>query len=119
MIKNIKNFLDSLDKKQKLLLIFGTLFSLFLRCLWLNGRSGDYIGFLAPWIDYIRELGQFNSLKYNIGNYNVPYIVILTLISFFKCEPLYLIKFVSIIFDFVCGLLMIYCFYKRLINMTP
>ena len=103
-MKNIKEFFKSLEKKETILIILGTLLTLLIRCLWLNGRSGDYNGFLEPWINYIRELGQFESLKYNIGNYNVPYILILTIISLFKCEPLYLIKFVSIIFDYICGI---------------
>jgi len=100
----MKKFLKSLEKKEIIILIVLTLVSLILRALWLNGKSGDYLGFLKIWVYNIRDLGYFKSLKYNIANYNVPYIVILTLISFFKCEPLYPIKIVSIIFDFVCAI---------------
>lgn len=113
-MKKIKDFFKSLDKKEKLALILGTVLPLLIRCLWLNGKSGDYIGFLKPWVDYIRELGQFESLKYNIGNYNIPYIFILTIISFFKGEPLYLIKFVSIIFDYICAIYGAKIVYKTL-----
>ena len=35
---------------------------------------------------------------------DVPYIIILILISYLKCEPLIPIKIVSIIFDFMCAL---------------
>ena len=103
-MRSIKDFFKNLDKNKKIIIMLITLISFLIRCVWLNGRSGDYNSFLAPWIDYIRELGYFKSLKYNIGNYNVPYVVILTLISFLKCEPLYPIKVVSIIFDYVCAI---------------
>lgn len=100
----MKKFFKNLSKKEIWIIVSVTILSLILRALWLNGKSGDYLGFLKIWVDNIRELGYFKSLKYNIGNYNVPYVIILTLISFLKCEPLYPIKIVSIIFDFVCAI---------------
>ena len=104
-----------LNKKDKNIIIFITLIMLLIRCVFLNGESGDYIGFLKPWIDNIRSLGGIKALKYNIGDYNVPYITILTIISYFKCKPLYLIKLVSIIFDFICGIYS-YKIVKKLTN---
>ncbi len=94
-----------LNKKNKNLKIFIILsiIGILLRVLWLNGESGDYKGFLALWVDDIRRLGYFKSLKYSIGNYNVPYMIILTFISLLKCKPLIPIKIISIIFDFICA----------------
>ena len=103
-MRSLLDFFKKLDKKKKIILIIVTIVSILIRCLWLNARSGDYNVFLKVWVDNIRKLGYFNSLKYDIGNYNIPYIIILTLISFLKCEPLYPIKFVSIIFDYVCAI---------------
>ena len=103
----MKKFINSfrkLNKKYKIILVSATIFALLIRCLWLDARSGDYNDYLLPWINHIRDLGYFESLKYNVGNYNIPYVVILTLISFLKCEPLYPIKIISIIFDFVCAI---------------
>ena len=65
--------------------------------------SGDYVNFLEPWVEEIREKGGFAALKEPLGNYNIPYIIILILISYLKCEPLIPIKIVSIIFDFICA----------------
>ena len=56
--------------------------------------SGDYVNFLEPWVEEIREKGGFAALKEPLGNYNIPYIVILILISYLKCEPLIPIKIV-------------------------
>lgn len=93
-----------LIKKDKYILFGITLFMILIRCVFLNGETGDYKDFLYPWIENIRSLGGFNALKYNIGDYNVPYVFILTIISYFKCKPLYLIKLVSIVFDFICAI---------------
>lgn len=67
----------------------------------LDFQSRDYQQFLKPWMDQINELGKINSLKYNIGDYNVPYVVILTLFSYLPISPLILIKLLSIVFDFI------------------
>lgn len=96
--------LKEINKKDLLIIISITIVGLLLRILWLNGKSGDYTTFLKPWIDQINVLGNFHALKYDIGDYNIPYIIILTLISTLKCNPLYPIKFVSIIFDFICAI---------------
>lgn len=87
----------------KKIFILITFFAILIRIVWINGKSGDYLGFLEPWIKTISRFGGVKSLKYNIGDYNVPYVVILTIISYFK-NHLYLIKFVSIVFDFVCAI---------------
>ena len=96
--------MKNISKKNKYILIILTIISLIIRFIFRNGESGDYLTFLKPWVEQIRDLGYFKSLKYSIGNYNVPYVFILTIISIFKIKPLYLIKFVSIIFDFVSAL---------------
>ena len=87
-----------------IILLISTIVCLAIRFMFFNGESVDYISFLNPWIIKIRSLGYFKSLKYNLGDYNIPYMFILTFISLFKCKVLYLIKIVSIIFDFVCAI---------------
>lgn len=61
--------------------------------------SGDYGSFLEPWVEEMRQYDGIAALGQNIGNYNVPYMVILWLISKSHLLPLYLIKMVSILFD--------------------
>lgn len=86
--------------------------SLIIRVSYLFVMSGDYINFLKPWVEQIKELNGFYSLRENIGNYNIPYMIILTIISYFKCAPLVPIKIVSIIFDFVCAIASYKIIYK-------
>lgn len=106
-----------LNKNQKIILVLVTLFAILARGLWLSGKSGDYLYFLKPWIDSIRSLGGITALKYNIGDYNVPYVFILTIISYLKCESLIPIKIISIIFDFIISIYG-YKIVKKLTNNT-
>ena len=96
--------MKNLTKKQRNILIICTIVTILIRLIFINGKSGDYLTYLKPWITDIKRLGYLKSLKYNIGDYNVPYMVILTLITLVKFKSLYLIKLVSIIFDFVCAI---------------
>lgn len=70
-----------------------------IRAFLLTYESGDYLSFLAPWTQFLRENGGFAALRYNLGNYNPPYMYFLALFSYFKISELYLIKITSIVFD--------------------
>ena len=61
--------------------------------------SGDYVSFLSEWGVELKKYSGIDGLAQNIGNYNIPYMVILWLISKFQTADLYLIKLVSIAFD--------------------
>lgn len=62
--------------------------------------SGDFRGFLQPWMDQIRQKGGIASLKYEITNYPVAYVYILTFLSYISSNDLVAIKMVSIVFDY-------------------
>ena len=67
-------------------------------------RSGDYDSFLEIWVKKIRLYNGFSVLGKSIGNYNVPYYYILCAIAkITKTQDLLLIKFVSILFEFLCA----------------
>lgn len=70
-----------------------------LRGLCMEHETLDYQNFLAKWVQRLREQGGFAGLRYNIGNYNVPYLYFLALFSYSKLRDLYLIKLLSILFD--------------------
>jgi Gpi18-like mannosyltransferase len=80
------------------------LISLIIRWSGIHYRSGDYNIFLQPWFNQIKSEGGFASLKHRIGNYNVPYMFILTLLTYLPIRPIMSIKIVSIIFDYVCAI---------------
>jgi Gpi18-like mannosyltransferase len=72
-----------------------------LRLWFFDTATSDYTDFLKPWTERLGEYGGFAGLKYNIGNYNVPYLVFLALFSYFSFDTLYLIKLLSVLFDLV------------------
>jgi Gpi18-like mannosyltransferase len=69
------------------------------RAVCLPHVTKDYTDFLAVWVKTIRSSGGFAALSKSIGNYNLPYIYLLTLISYIKTDPLIPIKLISIAFD--------------------
>jgi len=71
------------------------------RCYYLSAYSGDYVSFLAQWVEYFRQNGGFRGLGGSVGNYNVTYLYFLALFSYSPLHDLYLIKLLSIVFDFV------------------
>jgi Gpi18-like mannosyltransferase len=61
----------------------------------------DYLNFLKPWSEHIKAGGGFKALSGQIGNYNIPYLAFLALISYLPANDLYLIKLFSVIFDLI------------------
>jgi Gpi18-like mannosyltransferase len=70
-----------------------------LRAICLDYVTLDYENFLKNWVDFFRQRGGFAALKYNVGNYNIPYLYFLAFFSYLPVDDLYLIKLLSIFFD--------------------
>jgi len=64
-------------------------------------RSMDYNNFLVAWVAAFRDLTVIEALGAKIGNYNPPYLYLLNIISRIGISDLYLIKTISVIFDFL------------------
>ena len=71
-------------------------------------ESGDYIWFLRYWVEEYRTMTFIEGLRTNVGTYNPPYMYILNIIARINLpfvnsisSELFLIKVVSIIFDFI------------------
>lgn len=75
--------------------------SLYLRFLFRDMESVDFSGCLYVWFNQLKDGGGLRALNQNIGNYNTPYLTILALLTYLHKNPLYTIKLVSIIFDYV------------------
>lgn len=69
-------------------------------------ESPDYWGFLEVWMNQIREGGGYRSLGQQISNYTSPYMYIMCFLSYFKFSDLYMLKLVSILFDYIAGFAM-------------
>lgn len=75
--------------------------AMLLRCLLLDYESGDYQMFLGPWYETIRDGGGFAAIAQPVGNYNVPYLYFIALISYLDVPNLYLYKLFSILLDVI------------------
>ena len=72
-----------------------------LRGVMLDYETLDYQNFLTKWVDFFRTHGGFRAISQPVGNYNIPYLYFLALISGSGIKDLYLIKLFSIFFDTV------------------
>lgn len=102
-------FVDLLSKKTKkeyrifdiIVLLFVIALAVGVRLVFIDSKFPDYIVCLKPWVESFREHGGFKGLAYEIGNYTPAYMHFLMIFSYFDIEPLYLIKGLAIIMDFV------------------
>ena len=102
MIKFEKKILDFCKKNY--VIIFGiiiTLMALVVRVCMLKFESNDYRYFLSPWFDYLKSNGGLKALANYPGDYNAPYVTILSLLTYLPFNKIYLIKGFSVVFDFV------------------
>jgi len=67
--------------------------------------TADYNSFLSLWLRTFRE-GGVTMLSKNVGDYNLIYQYFLLLITMTPLHDLYLIKFISVAFDFALALVM-------------
>jgi len=74
-------------------------FAVLVRFYFFPVETSDYTDFLLPWAERLRSLGGFRGLGSAIGNYNVPYMVLLALFTYIKVPVLYLIKLSSVLSD--------------------
>lgn len=102
MTKVEKNIIELIRKNLILIFLLAiTLCAILLRAS--NGihfESGDYKSFLLPWWNRI-EQGGVQGLANQVGNYNIPYQIIILLFTYTDLGPLYSYKLLSIFFDFI------------------
>ena len=75
------------------------------RTAMLDYQTADYVSFLSLWTQVFRE-GGFHTLAENVGDYNLIYQYLLLLIAKAPVKDLYLIKLVTVIFDYLLALVM-------------
>ena len=103
-------------KKYILLFLLGaiTILAVFIRICGMDFQSDDFNSFLNPWWGIIKY-SDFTGLAAQVGNYNIPYQIIIYLMTLLPLNALYAYKIVSIIFDFVLAIstaMLIYSFAK-------
>ena len=83
-----------------LLLLFG----LCLRLSVFDHISGDYVSFLSIWTETMRHMTVGEALSTPIGDYNMPYLYVILLISRLPFYDLYCIKLFSVLTDVAAAL---------------
>lgn len=73
--------------------------SLCLRLILFDYISPDYVSFLSQWVESMRHMSIREALSTPIGDYNMPYLYLLLLISRLPIYDLYGIKLVSVLAD--------------------
>ncbi len=62
-------------------------------------ETDDYKYFVSRWYEFISQNGGFHALKYDLSNYNPPYLYLLALATYLPLSELVAIKSISVIFD--------------------
>lgn len=96
-----KKIIDFVKKNYIIIgFIFITIVALLIRYFELGFKSNDYKIFLSKWFDQLKNNGGIKGIPKYSGDYNAPYITLMALLTYIPINKLYLIKFLSIIFDF-------------------
>lgn len=77
-----------------------TITGVIIRLCGIDFQSDDYQSFLYSWWVQIKNSGA-DGLATQIGNYNIPYQIIIYILTLLPFGPLYSYKLISIFFDFV------------------
>lgn len=101
MVTNILNFINN---HKYVFMILASIIALILRFKYLNNAGGDYDGFLGDWSKYLRDNGGFKAITSVDTDYNALYLYFLAFFTYLPIRDLYLIKFLSFIFDFVMAI---------------
>ena len=81
------------------------LLALLARVSMLDFITADYRSFLSGWLGAFRT-GGFRQLAENVGDYNLIYQYFLLMITKVPLHDLYLIKLISVAFDYALALVM-------------
>ncbi|MCM1568053.1 MAG: hypothetical protein NC081_01250 [Roseburia sp.] len=90
----------------RLLLIILSVFGMALRLTGFSFEGVDYRASLLPWFEDLREYRGFTGLAHFQGDYNIPYITILCILSWLPIPPLVSIKLSSVLFDYLTAALL-------------
>ena len=95
------------DNLPSLLFIWAVTAALiYMRVALISHAARDYNIFLSKWLAEMRELTGVEPLVEKIGDYNMPYLYFLFILSKLKLNDLILIKWFSCIFDVLMAIFM-------------
>ena len=86
--------------------VLGLYMCLFLRLSLFDYVSPDYVSFLGPWSETMRGMTVRQALITPIGDYNMPYLYLLLILSRLPVYDLYGIKLISVLSDVFLALVL-------------
>ncbi len=96
---------EFIEKNSKtIFFIIISIMAFYLRTLLIHNVTSDFKYCINEWFNDLKLNGGLLGLKLDIGNYNVPYLFILALLTYLPINNLVSVKMVSIIFDFICAI---------------
>lgn len=99
--------IDRLIRFRTPALLLGVLISsLGVRFAAFNFESRDYEICLRPWYTYFVEHGRFAALKDAFSDYAPPYLYLLSLSTLVPVPPIFAIKAISVVFDYLLAFAM-------------
>ncbi len=105
MISLEKKALERINKNLPIcLILISFLLGAFMRFKMRYFVSIDALGCYLPWYDEIIAAGRLKGIGTQIGDYNVLYQFIMSLLSYLPMIPLYAVKMFSIVFDLLTAL---------------
>lgn len=79
--------------------------SIIVRFKLLDYESMDFELYLKNWFMDLKQSGGLRGVGTYTGDYNTPYVFIMSLLTYIPLKPLYSIKIVSIIFDYIIAII--------------
>lgn len=64
-------------------------------------ESADYQLFIKDWYEFISTHGGVGALRHDFSDYNVPYLYLITLLTYLPIPALVGVKLISVVFDLV------------------
>lgn len=101
MTKPEQKFFDFIRKHLFIILfVVITVISILLRLQGLNYQSDDFRRYLNSWWIVISQQG-IEGLAQQVGNYNIPYQIIIFILTRFHLDAVIAYKIISLVFDYV------------------
>ena len=99
-----KKVWDFIQKHTELLIvIIGAAASLCIRYALMDFVSDDMRVYLLPWYEEIRQSGGLKALSAQVGEYNIPYQILISIATCLPVQPVHAYKIISVIFDYLLG----------------
>ncbi len=104
MEKLKKNIIECIKNHSELIILcIITIISFVIRIIFIKNASDDFRAFAYNWYNMLKENGGIKGLGISMGDYNVPYLFFLALLTYIPIHPIFSIKLLSILFDYICA----------------